>query len=207
MTRFESTDEAKVIPPLSDLVRSGRGNEQLQAEARELLYDRRFVIPGPRRVAALVRAAVGLAERQVMKQIQRDIPSQTRTRWNDKLFEPTNGCESLIDFIGEAPGKYSPTMIEREFAKVETLQALGVSRYPTEALSSEHQHMYARRITQRRPTRFRGMREPRRTLEVVSFLRHSLAEHTDIFIDLADRRVAQLWRRARDKARLGLVKE
>ena len=75
-------------------------------------------------------------------------------------------------------------------------------RHPTDALTSEHQHAYARAVERRRPSKFRGVREPRRTLELVSFVRHSLAEHTDNFINMADRRVAQLWRRAADKARL-----
>lgn len=47
MTRFERTDESRVLKPLSDLVRAGRSTEHLQVEARELLYDRRFVIRGP----------------------------------------------------------------------------------------------------------------------------------------------------------------
>jgi hypothetical protein len=98
--------------------------------------------------------------------------------------------------------QYKESLRLGEFSKISALQELRVDQYPTDALTSEHQHAYARRITQRRPTRFRGLREPRRTIELVSFFRHALAEHTDIGVEMIDRRVAQLWRRARDEARL-----
>jgi hypothetical protein len=136
-----------------------------------------------------------------MSKIERDIPVAQRYRLQDAFFRPAGGSETLIDFISELAGKFSVKSIDREFARIKVLQELGVDQYPTDALTSEHQHAYARRIRQRRPTRFRGQREPRRTIELVSFYRHSLAEHTDIGVDMIDRRVAQLWRRAREEAR------
>jgi hypothetical protein len=38
--------------------------------------------------------------------------------------------------------------------------------------------------------------QPRRTLELVAFMRYVLMEHTDNLIRLLDRRVARLWGRA-----------
>ena len=76
MTRFEESDVVKVLKPLGDLVRAGRGTDQLQMEARELLYEMRFVIPGPQRVAALVRKAILKVEHTAMAQIERDIPQR-----------------------------------------------------------------------------------------------------------------------------------
>ena len=153
-------------------------------------------------MAALVRAAVKHVEAQAMAQIDHDIPAAQRQLWHDALEEPAGGCETLVDFISEAPGKFSPSTIEREFERVTALQDLGVHRYPTMALAAEHEHAFARAVARRRPSKFRGIREPRRSLELVSFVRHSLAQHTDNFIDMADRRVVQLWRRAAERARL-----
>jgi len=45
------------------------------------------------------------------------------------------------------------------------------------------------------------LQEPRRTLELVAFMRYALLEHTDTLIRLIDRRVARLWGRASEKAR------
>ena len=202
MTRFEQTDTAKVLEPLADLVRAGRGSDQLQLEAKELLYKLRLVIPGPQRVAALVRAPVKEVEKRAMARIENDIPAAQREHWHEALDQPAGGCETLVDFISEPPGKFSPSTLEREFERVSALQDLKVHRYPTDALAAEHEHTLARAVIRRRPSKFRGIREPRRTLELVSFVRYSLAEHTDNFIDMADRRVMQLWRRAAEKARL-----
>ena len=115
MTRFEQTDIAKVSVPLGDLVRAGRSTDQLQMEARELLYSRRLVVPGPRRVAALVRSAIQQVESRAMAQIERDIPARQRERWCEALDLPAGGCPTLVDFIGEAPGKYSASTLEHEF--------------------------------------------------------------------------------------------
>ena len=201
MARFEQTDIAKLSKPLADLVRAGRNFDQLQLEAKELLYKARLVIPGPQRVAALVRRAVKTVESEAMAKIERDITPEQRDMWREALEQPAGGCATLVDFIGEPPGKFSPSTVEREFERVSALQDLKVHHYTTEVLSAEHQHSYARAVTRRRPSKFRGIREPRRTLELVSFMRHSLAEHTDNFIDMADRRVVQLWRRAAERAR------
>jgi Domain of unknown function (DUF4158) len=113
MMRLEQSDLAKVSIPLGDLVRTGRSTDQLQREARGLLYRRRLVIPGPQRVAALVRLAIGQVESAAMARIERDIPARQRELWREALDRPAGGCPTLIDFIGEAPGKYSPSTLER----------------------------------------------------------------------------------------------
>ena len=85
MTRFEQSDAAKVLIPLGDLVRAGRSIDQLQMEARELLYERRWVIPGPRSVAALVRMAIQQVESKAMAEIEHDIPARHRERWREEI--------------------------------------------------------------------------------------------------------------------------
>src|SRR5450631_423740 len=61
--------------------------------------------------------------------------------------------------------------------------------------------MYAAKMRNQRPSRFAQRREPRRSIELVGFLRHSLADHTDTLIRMVDRRVSQLWGRASKKAK------
>jgi len=60
---------------------------------------------------------------------------------------------------------------------------------------------YAQGLRRRRPSRSAQLKEPRRTIELVSFLQHALFENTDVLVRLIDRRVSQLWRRASEEAR------
>jgi len=61
LTRFEIISDApRVLDSLCDEVRAGVDGDKLQAQARVILYERRFVIPAPRTSAALTRTSPGL---------------------------------------------------------------------------------------------------------------------------------------------------
>jgi len=61
--------------------------------------------------------------------------------------------------------------------------------------------MYAARMRNQRRSRFAQREEPRRSIELVGFLRHSLAAHTDTLIRMVDRRVSKLWGKASERAK------
>jgi len=61
--------------------------------------------------------------------------------------------------------------------------------------------MYAARMRNQRRSRFAQRQEPRRSIELVGFLRHSLAAHTDTLIRMVDRRVSKLWGKASERAK------
>jgi hypothetical protein len=108
---------------------------------------------------------------------------------------------TLLEYLQEPPGKFSPSTIERQSDKVVRLCDLGVSRHIVAAFTPAQLQAYAQEMRRRRPSRSAQLREPRKTVELVSFLQHALFEHTDLLIRLVDRRVSQLWRRASEEAR------
>jgi hypothetical protein len=108
---------------------------------------------------------------------------------------------TLLEYLQEPPGKFSPSTIEKQFNKVVRLRDLGVPRHIVAAFTPAQLQAYAQEMRRRRPSRSAQLREPRRTIELVSFLQHALFAHTDLLIRLVDRRVSQLWRRASDEAR------
>ena len=61
--------------------------------------------------------------------------------------------------------------------------------------------MYAMRMRHQRRSRFAQRNEPRRSIELVGFLRHSLAQHTDTLVRMVDRRVSTLWGQASKQAK------
>ena len=200
LRRFEATDTGAFMRPLMALVRAGAVGDQLFAATRRALHEQRFVIPGPQRVASLARSAVAATEQDAYAAIEREVPVSVRSHWLEELVRPYADRATLLEYLVEPPGKFSPTAIQRQADKVQALLDLGAARYPVAVLTPAQLRAYARRVFRRRPSRFRAMAEPRRTLELVSFFQHSLLDHTDTLIKLIDRRVAQLWRRAREDA-------
>src|SRR4029453_19618312 len=80
--------------------------------------------------------------------------------------------------------------------KTPFLKTPHVDAYPLEALRLERQRAYARRMHRRRPARFRALKDPRRSLEMVCFLRITLLQTTDVALSLADLLIQELHARA-----------
>ena len=202
MRRFQPRHQTALMDPLTDIVRAGLSGDHLRSATRRLLYEHRIIIPGQRRLGDLIREATSKVERETLQSIEREIPTQTRDRWAQALSDMV-GDSSLtwLEYLQEPPGKFSPATIERQFHKVQRLRDLGLSKYLTASLTPAQLQAYAQGMRRRRPSRTVQLREPRKTLELVSFLQYALCEHTDLLIRLIDRRVSQLWRRACEEAR------
>jgi hypothetical protein len=146
--------------------------------------------------------AVAAVEREALEVIERDIPADRREEWSQALSRTIPGTYlTLLEYLQEPPGKFSPSTIDRQFDKVTRLSRLGVSLHIVSAFTPTQLQAYAQGMRQRRPSRSAQLRELRKTIELVSFLQHALFEHTDLPIRLIDRRVSQLWRRASEDAR------
>jgi TnpA family transposase len=201
-TRFDSTADApRILDTLCDIVRTGIDGEKLLAETRVVLYERRYVIPGPRRVGWLAQLALSKVEREVSAEIERIIPAAQRARWVEQLFETRADGMTRLEFLQESPGSLSPGSITRESEKIATLREMNVADVLKLSGSARYWQMYASRMRNQRPSRFSQRKEPRRSIELVGFLRHSMAEHTDTLIRMADRQVSRLWGRASTQAK------
>src|ERR1700726_1420387 len=123
-------------------------------------------------------------------------------------FEPTD-TDSLLPFLCDVvragvSGDHLLTatrklLYENRFVipgtrRLSNLMQAAVSSVEHDALSA------IERMRKRRPSRFQQLQEPRRTLELVAFMRYALLEHTDTLIRLIDRGVARLWGRASEEA-------
>ena len=202
MRRIQASDAAILMGPLTDVVRSGVFGDHLLAATRRILYEHHIVIPGHRRLSELAGNAVAAVERDALEVIEREIPADLRDKWSEALSPTIAGTSlTLLEYLQEPPGKFSPSTIDRQFDKVIRLCHLGVSRYIVTAFTPAQLQAYAQGMHRRRPSRSAQLREPRKTIELVSFMQHAFFEHTDLLIRLIDRRVSQLWRRASEEAR------
>jgi hypothetical protein len=90
--------------------------------------------------------------------------------------------------------------LAEQLAYIDYLKELAVHHYPLDMIRLEHQKQFAQRI-RRRPARWQALKEPRRTLEAVCFLRVTLMQKTDVLIALIDRDILKLRRQIVEKVR------
>lgn len=107
----------------------------------------------------------------------------------------------MLEWLREPPGNFSPSSIERQSRKVKRFLELFVDYYSIAALTPEYMHGYAEGMRLRRPSRFAQLKEPRRTIELVSFMQYTLFEHADLLVKLIDRQVSRIWLRVSKEAK------
>ncbi len=202
MTRFEFTADApRVMTALCDEVRAGVERDKLLAQVRVILYERRYVIPAARTVGELAKRARETVEHEIGGAIERSISPEARARWVEQLFEVRADGMTQLEFLQEPAGSLRPSSIVRQSEKVRALRDMKIAEMPSIPGTERYWQMYALRMRHQRPSRFAQRAEPRRSIELVGFLRHTLAAHTDTLIRMVDRRVSQLWGRASKQAK------
>ena len=174
---------------------------QLAALARRWCYEHKLLIPGERTLTDLVRTAIPQAEQELLAAIEQTIPAAQRTRWLAALGSKHSKKRSILEWLQGNPGKPSRQTLAVQLAFVDYLKDLAVHQYPLEMLRLEHQKQLAQRIRRRRPARWQTLKEPRRTLEAVCFLRVTLLQKTDVLIALLDRDILRLRRQTVEKVR------
>jgi TnpA family transposase len=171
------------------------------AFARRWCYEHKLLIPGERTLNDLVRTAIPQAEQELLQAIEKTIPAAQRSQWLAALGSLRSPKRSVLEWLQGEPGKPSRQTLAEQVAYVDFLKGLAVHRYPLEVVRLEHQKQLAQRIRRRRPARWQTLKEPRRTLEAVCFLRVTLLQKTDVLISFIDREILKLRRQSVDKVR------
>lgn len=202
MTRFDITaDTPRVLNTLIDVVRGGIDGDKLLAQIRVILYERRYVIPGPRTVGELAKRARETVEHEIGRVIEQKISPELRAQWVEKLFAVREDGMTVLEFLQQPPGSLRSRSIVRESDKVRILREMKIPDLTALKGTERYWQMYAMRMRHQRRSRFAQRNEPRRSIELVGFLRHSLAEHTDTLVRMVDRRVSRLWGQASQQAK------
>jgi hypothetical protein len=97
------------------------------------------------------------------------------------------------------PAKHSTRQIDQVLERIGLLTSLKVDQHLGE-LPETIVRRYARRLASRAPAVAARIAEPTRTIEVACFSRYCLMISTDHLLWMVRRRVADLWRKAADKA-------
>jgi TnpA family transposase len=193
--------ERMLFARLRDMGRSCSSRDLLVQFAREWLYERKLLIPAARRLRDLARRALVYVEEELFEAIAAAIPQEVRERWlRDLTTEFTRAGQPLAEWLDQGPKRGIRKGLGEQQQKLQVLRRLGVPAYPLETIALEKQRFYAPRMRRRRPSRFAELREPRRTLELVCFLRMALTRTTDAILHMTRQRTADLVREAQEDA-------
>ena len=147
MTRFDfAADAPRVLDALCDEVRAGVDRDKLLAQARVILYERRYVIPAPRTVGELAKCAREKVEHEVGGAIERTISPPARARWVEQLFRFREDGMTLLEFLQEPPGSLRTSSITRESERVRALMEMHVADMPDLPGTKRYWQMYATRM-------------------------------------------------------------
>ena len=166
--------------------------------ARVWLYERSYVLPGDTRVRLLVGSALRHAEHTLCRRIATRFDSQTVAGWIKKLTAPREGTVTVLEWLRDPPHRVGRRDITDYVERAQTLRELGADQGDWADIAEARLYHYARLMLRRKPAALRRLREPRRTVELACFLRWQLLRSTDTLLDLADHRIVDLWRAARE---------
>jgi TnpA family transposase len=185
---------------LSVLASEAAHSNELITAAYRWLYERHFLIPGPRRLQDWARAAFASTELQILEEIKRAISPTELRRCRNSVYETcARGGVSHLDWLRTPSSRHAPSTIAELTEKIGYLKSLGVHAWSLTGITLAKQRAYAHEVQSRRPVKTRALKDNRQTIELVCFLRVSLLELTDIVIEQYQRKSQGLFRSAVQK--------
>lgn len=204
---LQDLDEARVEQlrqVLSVAAREAAHPDDLSQTARLWLYERRIVIPGPRRVAEWARQAFDATEAAMAAAIEASIGKAALAQAIEWAYASQPGFTgSRLEWLRTPPKRQSPSTMMATVRKIRALKGLGVHGWPLDSLALSKQQAYAAHVQMRRPSMTARIEERRQTVEIICFLRVMLLELTDMALVQAARRSQELFRRAGERVEKG----
>ncbi|MEJ8852337.1 Tn3 family transposase [Variovorax rhizosphaerae] len=181
--------------------------DDLGESARMWLYDRRIIIPGPRRVADLARKAFEATEAAMAATIEVAIGKAALRKVIDWAYSlRPDSMVSHIEWLKTPPKRHAPSTVTETLAKIRALKELGAHLWALEPIALSKQKAYAVHVMMRRPSMTARIERQRQTVEVACFLRVTLMELTDMALLQASRRSQDLFRRAAERVQKGRLR-
>ena len=189
--------ERMLTARLREEARTATSVDLMMDYARSWLFDRKLLIPSSRRLRDLSRRALFDVEADLHASVIDAIPASVRESWLRELSsEPKRGGRATVEWLHQGPRRGPRKGLEAHLEKIDYLREIKVDQYPLEEITLEKQRFYARRMRRRRPSRLQELSEPRRTLEVVCFLRVALMQANDTALHMTRQRTANIMREA-----------
>tara|TARA_R110002073_G_scaffold146502_1_gene299032 strand:+ start:10259 stop:13153 length:2895 start_codon:yes stop_codon:yes gene_type:complete len=170
--------------------------------SRVWLYENQILIPAERRLQDLCRRAQGESEQELRSRINALVPEIARNRLLSELSRTREGEGiSFLEWLQQPPKRRSPNGLKEVSQKITYLQSLGIADFRLPDIRLELQQAYASRMRKRRPARFKKLREPRKTIELVFWARVTLMQLMDVALEMSSMQISKLERVAKEEVR------
>lgn len=175
-------------------------DEELTFRIRKWLYEHRYFSLSERPLRSLLYRARSIREDDLSAAVAKAVPADLRETWLSRLMEmpPTNKLQTRLDWLREGPKSRKESAVMEEVARVEFLKELGAEALDLGFSIAAIQH-FARPLQYRKPSSLHRVRAETLEIEIACFLRLQLLRHSDTAAELIDRRIADLWRQAKDR--------
>lgn len=199
---FTSQRAGALLRRLGDEAEQIITTAELVLFSRCWLYDNSILIPAERRLQDICRRAQQEAEDALLVVIDSLIPAEKRQQWIRVLSKPRDPEElSCMEWLQQPPKRRSRIGLSEVVEKIDYLKSLGVADFELVGIRLERQQAYASRMRRRRPSRFLKLSEPRRSIELVCWLRVVLMQFMDVALALSGMQTSTIERIARDNVR------
>lgn len=175
-------------------------DEELSFRIRKWLYELKYFSLGNRPLRSLLYRARRMREDDLTAAIARAVPAEIRETWLSRLLAgpPHSPLQTGLDWLREGPRSRKASAVMEQIARVELLKELGAEQLDLGISLAALTH-YARPLQYRKPSKLHQVRNEVLEIEIACFLRLQLLRHSDTAADLIDRRIADLWRQAKDR--------
>ena len=192
---LDADEEASLVETLNLTAAEAAHADDLVATASHWLFDRRFLIPGPRRIQDWARDAHAAIEAAILNTIVAVVPTATLQRCRDSVYSlRSDGNAIHLEWLKTPSKPHSPTGLAETLEKIQYLKSLTVHVWPLDGVAIPKQRAYAQQIQSCRPAKTRELKESTQAIELVCFLRMTLLELIDLAIQQGARRSQQLLR-------------
>lgn len=170
--------------------------DRLLLETKEWLYGNQLIIEHERALRSLINTAVAEQEATLAQSIREAESPDLLNRWLDTPTASRATGESMQRWLLDGARRQSITQLKLQFERVRLLTELGTASHALTCLSDHAKRYYAAALIARPPSVSARIEEPRRTIEVASFLQVALFTATDTLIAMTRQAIVDLWNSA-----------
>jgi len=146
-------------------------------------------------------------EVQILSVVNAAMPPAAAQKMIDAAYSTRPDTDTTcLEWLKTPSKRHGPSTLTETIDKVRYLKELGAHGWNLSAVSLAKQQAYARQVQARRPVKTREIKPTRQLIELVSFLRVTLLELTDVALLQTSRRGQQLFREAADKAQSNRIR-
>lgn len=204
MLKFERAGDRQfrlLLPYLREEARHLVSVDGLVELGKIWLYGHQYVYPGDRPIRDYARRALAEIDEGIAKLVSACVTVTERKNWEAALLAPRpKSGGTHLEWLQKPPRKLSVPSARERRERVEFLTKLGIDKLNLESIPDEKLDAYASELYHLRPSKYRQLKEPGRTLKLACFLKRALTQTNDTALQMNRNMVAQEMRHAYEKA-------